>query len=143
MSEYTFKKELWGYSKQDVVGYIDKLVTEYDRLNHTRALDAEATRKEVATLKEENERLRAENAKMQEEKAAVAEAMVAAQKSASEMVEKAEDEIKALRQNFEEEMNLMEIKKTEAEEKLASFQKEVQARIRNLAPHVEHLTENE
>ena len=141
--EKVFKKELCGYSKKDVTAYIDQLVTEYDQLNHARSLDAEQTRKELTALKSENERLKAENAAMKEEKSAVANAMVEAQKSASDMVEKAKAEIDAMRKNFEEEMHLMELKKTEAEEKLASFQKEVQARIRNLEPHVEHLTENE
>lgn len=141
--ERVFKKELLGYSKKDVTEYIDKLVTEYDQLTRARTLDAEESLKKLNKLIKENNTLRAENEAMKAEKAAVADAMVAAQKAAAEQKEKAQAECEALRQNFKEEMAVMEMKKAEAEEKLASFQKEVQARIRNLTPHVEGLTENE
>ena len=141
--EKIFKKELFGYSKKDVAAYIDQLVTEYDQLNHARTLDAEETLKKLEALQEENAELRAQNEAMQAEKSAVAEAMVAAQKAAAELQEKAKAECDALRQNFKEEMEVMDLKRAEAEEKLASFQKEVKARIRNLAPHVDGLTENE
>lgn len=140
--EKVFQKELWGYSKKDVTAYIDQLVTEYDRLNHAHSLDAEINLKKLAALQKENDELRAENERMQAEKAAVAEAMVAAQASAAETVKKAEAECDALRENFKEELAVMELKRAEAEEKLASFQKEVKARIRNLEPHVENLTED-
>lgn len=141
--EKSFRKKLFGYHPDDVNAYIDHLVTEYDQLTHTRDLDKEAVRRETQSLKEELAQLKKENEALKKEKAAVGEALVKAQATAKEMVDKATEDCASIRKNFEEELDVLKIKKAEAEEKLASFQKEIQARIRNLSPHVDRLTEEE
>lgn len=112
------RKTMGGYKREDVIEYIDSLVQKYENQISFAREETEAAKREAEAAMQENASLFKKLSTLNEERDSVSRAVIAAQKEADAILEKARLEGEALLNAKKEEVRL-------EEEKLRALRNEI------------------
>ena len=103
MEEYTLRKTMGGYRREDVINYIDALVKKYEDQLADEREEAEAARAEAAAAAKENAKLFEKLSALEAERDSVSRAVISAQKEAEKILEEAKEKGAAILREKEQE----------------------------------------
>lgn len=111
--ENKMRKRIFGYSKKDVTGYVENLISDYEKKIDEIMGDLKDERNKSQALMAQNAELFDKNFKLEAEKAVITETMISAEQCAKKIIDDAKTEAENLKQEKLAEIEEL-VKKAEA-----------------------------
>ena len=137
------RKALFGYRKKDVTEYIDRIVSDYEKV-------IEEQKNEISDIKRQNQTLIAENAEsfkkleeLQKEREYVSKAVISAELRAKKVMEDAEKEMATLKANKAAEIALADEELKKLKENINSLKLSAVATLKKYEAQMNELVDGD